>query len=216
MDELVPLQKTISHYKKDVGNVKAYRMLHVGNLKHVKQYGLTTRISENRNDDYVAIGDSSLIESRDNSSEQGFPGLEECVGFYFGPRQPMLLKIQSGWDGITLRKPNEIVYACIELKNIINKQNVFFTDGHLSAFNTKKFTGDRIEDINKIVDWNAVFAIQWKDQLDTDKKRRKQAELHIIGDIPFCAISHFYFHDNSAMQDVGITEISSVKPSWYY
>ena len=50
----------------DLAEVKIYRMTHIDNMPHILQNGITHRNSINHNPNFTAIGDISLISTRDN------------------------------------------------------------------------------------------------------------------------------------------------------
>lgn len=85
----------------DLAEIKVYRMTHIDNIDHILQYGITHKNSPNHNPDYIAIGDISLIETRntrqiivDNGDFLDFEAtkisLGDLIPFYFGVKMPML------------------------------------------------------------------------------------------------------------------------------
>lgn len=46
--------------------IKIYRMTHIKNIPHILQYGITHKNSSNSNQNFVTIGDLSLIDLRNN------------------------------------------------------------------------------------------------------------------------------------------------------
>ncbi|MDR2868318.1 MAG: DUF4433 domain-containing protein, partial [Bacteroidales bacterium] len=49
----------------DLSQIHIYRMTHIENISHILQYGITHRKSPNANPNYVTIGDTSLISTRE-------------------------------------------------------------------------------------------------------------------------------------------------------
>lgn len=173
-----------------IGNIFLYRMTHIANIPHILQYGITHKNSPNANSNYVSIGDSSLIDFRTTEKVQLEHStieitLGDCIPFYFGVRMPMLLRIQTGINVPCARKPEEIVYVVLSLAEIINSGLCYyFSDGHGRDNFSKFYDRDSIYQLPNIIDWNAVKAKKWSgDGIDTEIKRKKQAEFLINGDI---------------------------------
>jgi len=85
-------------------------MTHVDNIPHILEFGITHRNSENANQNYVSIGDRSLIDNRFSTVRNITNGLDEVIEtitigdfipFYFGIRTPMLYVIQKGGEFCT-------------------------------------------------------------------------------------------------------------------
>lgn len=73
-----------------------------------------------------------------------------------------------------------------------------FTDGHAVDGFSSQYTANAIEDIETILDMNAIKAKYWKDENDLDRKRRKEAEFLVLGDIAKEALLGFVtFNDNA-------------------
>lgn len=182
------MQKPLTH---------AFRMTHIDNIPHIMQHGIVRADSPNRNPDYVAIGDSSVIDSRREKEFQGIK-IGNCIPFYFGPRTPMLYVIHYGHNGVKRVHPSKIVYCVIELADIVRNQiSCFFTDGHALNGITKFYNGNRLPEINDLISREDVFAIRW-DTEDNDLKRRKEAELLIFSDLPYEYIKMFVVYDDEA------------------
>ena len=50
----------------DLNKIYLYRMIHIQNIPHILQHGITHSYSPNANPDFVPIGDGSLIAHRNN------------------------------------------------------------------------------------------------------------------------------------------------------
>ena len=54
-------------------------MTHIDNVPHILRYGITHRLSLNANQNYIPIGDSSIINKRNNKVNQTIDGQEFCT-----------------------------------------------------------------------------------------------------------------------------------------
>jgi hypothetical protein len=65
-----------------------------------------------------------------------------------------------------------------------------------------------------------VYATQWSIESDTDLKRRKEAELLFIDDVPLDYISGYVVYNQAAkqqLQEYGVpAEKIVIKPEYYY
>jgi hypothetical protein len=94
-------------------NIYLYRITHLNNLDYILKTGKVTCPNHPGADsDYINIGDTTLIRSRNvreiNVEPKGT--FSDYIAFYFGTRSPMLYNIQNGFQGVTKRNPQEIVY----------------------------------------------------------------------------------------------------------
>lgn len=162
-------------------------MTHIDNVPHILRYGITHRLSLNANQNYIPIGDSSIINKRKNKIEQTIDGQEFCTGdyipFHFYARMPMLFNIQNGY-GVTQVHAEDIVYLIISIDAIINEpsREYIFSDAHAISKIAKFYGPQHITDIDHLLDIDSIKSFQWSD--DYIKKERKQAEFLIKGDIP--------------------------------
>ncbi len=179
----------------DLSEVKVYRMTHIDNIEHILQNGITHRNSSNHNPTYKAIGDVSLINTRDHkqilvdngdfhNSDGTIITLGDFIPFYFGVKMPMLFVIRNGGNFVTKPTPaSEIIYLVCSLNSIINNGDFYFSDGHATDNLTSFYDSSQIENLVDIVDWNAVKASYWSGQDNLNIKRKKQAEFLISDDI---------------------------------
>lgn len=209
-----------------IDNICLYRMTHIANIPHVLQYGIVHSSSPNRNPQFVSIGDASLIDFRSTKfvtiGNQGIM-LGDYIPFYFGVRMPMLYVIQRGGNFVEkARKPEEIVYVAVSLKQIIaNNLLYYFSDGHATDSLTTFYDKNNISRLPSIIDWQAVTARYWSgDGIDTDIKRRKQAEMLIKDDVPSSLIIGYVCYNDKAkakLVSFGINEDKiKVCPNAYY
>lgn len=198
-----------------------YRMIHIENIHHVLQYGITHRTSPNANVDFIPIGDNSLISRRNSIILNNGKLLGDYIPFYFGARSPMLYVIQKGFNGVKKTLPENIVYCITSVYEILISQIDFiFTDGHaIDSFSTE-YSKNQINGIDDILDYTAINAFDWKDESDLDKKRRKEAEFLLSQDLSANHILGYICYNNNAkskLLEYGIDEDKIVvKPNCYF
>jgi hypothetical protein len=217
----------------DLADIKVYRMTHIDNVAHILENGITHRNSPNHNPNFVAIGDISLIHTRDNKQVTVDNGdfldfdaptitLGDFIPFYFGIKMPMLYVIQNGGNFVVKSTPAlKIVYLVCSVKRIINKhKNYYFSDGHATDNLTTFYDKTRINDLPEIIDWNAVRASYWGGQDNLNVKRKKQAEFLVSEDIASNFIIGYVCYNDVAknkLLDLGIKdEQIKVIPNAYY
>ncbi len=218
----------------DLAEIKVYRMTHIDNIEHILRHGITHRNSPNHNPNYIAIGDISLISTRDAkhiSVDNGdFLDLDasstitlgDFIPFYFGVKMPMLYVIQNGGNFVLKSTPaSKIVYMVCSITRIIqHHEDYYFSDGHATDNLTSFYDKSKITDLAEIIDWNAVRASYWGGQDNLNIKRKKQAEFLVSGDVASEHIIGFgCYNDNSKNEliNLGIKE-SKIKviPHAYY
>jgi len=156
-----------------------YRFIHVDNLHVCLQRGGLHAPNYTPNDGlrYKAIHNVDIQLQRRVTRIPCGPGgvIHDYVAFYFGPRSPMLYQLHTGWvEGYT--EGQEFIIYLVSTAQSVQKSNAgfVFSDGHGIARFTTWFHD--LKDLDK-VDWDAVYAIYWKDDIDDmDRQRRKQAE----------------------------------------
>lgn len=196
-------------------------MTHIENIPHVLQYGITHRNSSAANINFVPIGDYSLINRRNTHLLNNGTVLGDYIPFYFGTRSPMLYVIQQGFNGVLRTHPENIIYCVTSIAEIIASEIDFmFTDGHaIDSFSTL-YSKDQVQNIDKILDYNAINATVWIDENDLDKKRRKEAEFLLSQDLPTRYILGYICYNESAkskLLEYGIDENKIVvKPNCYF
>ncbi|MCU0446744.1 MAG: DUF4433 domain-containing protein [Microscillaceae bacterium] len=174
-------------------------MTHIENIPHILQNGITHSSSAKANPSFTAIGDSSLISTRSSFLLKNGKRLGEYIPFYFGTRMPMLYVIQNGFNMVKPALAEEIVYCVTSVQKIIDLGLDFvFTDGHaIDSFSSQYNTTD-IQHIDTILDKSAINARYWKDENDLDKKRRKEAEFLVLGDIaPTDVLGYLTYNETS-------------------
>lgn len=175
-----------------------YRMTHISNIPHILDVGFVHVDSPKASPHYISIGDSSMIRARADRDAAGMT-LDKYIPFYFGPRSPMLFVIQKGFNGVAKRLPNDIVYCVLRLDAVVESNLRFiFTDGHAADHITKIFQRDEIGKIDNIISYDDVYAQFWNE--DADAKRKKEAELLFLDEVPASLISGYVVYDEEAKQ----------------
>ncbi|HMQ49692.1 MAG TPA: DUF4433 domain-containing protein [Saprospiraceae bacterium] len=154
-----------------------YRITHIDNLPHILRHGLVIASSPNADPNFRAIGDQSLIGVRKDLDAPNPPGgtFSQYIPFYLGHRSPMLYQITTGYEGVEKIPQSDIVYIVADHECIVQKGLTwFFTDGHARHGMTQFYTDER--GFNDL-DWDAIYATQWRNtEDDSDRQRKKQAE----------------------------------------
>lgn len=183
----------------DLNKKYLFRMTHIENIPHIVLNGITHSKSANANPDFIPIGDGSLIATRNIFLLNNGKRLGEYIPFYFGVRTPMLYVVQNGFNLVDPTPAENIVYCVCSVQKIIDLQLDFvFTDGHAVDGFSSQFTVDDIQNINTILDKNAIKAKYWRDENDLDLKRKKEAELLVLGDITSDAILGYIVYNENA------------------
>ena len=217
----------------NIEQIKLYRMTHIKNIPHILKYGITHKNSPNCNQNFITIGDLSLIDIRslkqvtiDNGNFLDINASHITLGnytpFYFGIKMPMLYVMQNGGNFVEKATPaKDIVYLACSLSNIINSNmNYYFTDGHATDGLTSFYNKNKIDDLPKVIDWESIVAPYWGGQENLNVKRKKQAEFLIQEDLPPDFIIGFGCYNNVAKEELinmGIEE-SKIKeiPNAYF
>jgi len=164
-----------------------YRMVHIDNLDTLLRRGVIHAPSARPDDglSYTGIHDAEVRFKRASRVVPCGPrgAIEEYVGFYFGPRSPMLYRVHTGWD-VRRVSQEEIVYLVTFAQSVAEAGAPFvFTDRHslaaLAAFS------DSLDDL-AMVDFDAAYALIWKTTADhPDRQEKKQAEFLVHQALPW-------------------------------
>ncbi len=97
--------------------------------------------------------------------------------------------------------PQEIIYLCVPFREIeSNGLPYVFTDGHAYSKLTSFY--QRKEDLGEL-DWEIILSSEWRNtEDDPDRKRRKQAELLVKGEVPVHCIRHIVVYDRATAKKV--------------
>ncbi len=200
-----------------LSDIHIFRMTHIDNMAHILANGITHKNSPNANPNYVPIGDRSIINKRDITSVELEPNegekyssrmLGAYTPFYFGPRSPMLLQIQTGYYGIKKEAPYDIVYCRLNIQTIVDNDLEFiFTDGHAMAGFTSSYPNNRIKEVRNLVDLPATRLEWWN--TPPEAKNKKEAEFLIFGDISIDFVEKYLVYNEGAKQiliEIGIPQ----------
>ena len=196
-------------------------MTHIENIPHIRQFGITHSESTNANPAFVPIGDGSLIATRSNFLLDNGRRLGDYIPFYLGARTPMLYVIQNGYNLVAPTPAENIVYCVSSVQKLIDQNLDFvFTDGHAVDKFSTQYTRADIENIDNLIDKNAINAKYWKDENDLDLKRRKEAEFLVLGDIAPPAVLGYLVYNQTAkdrMLASGVEEANvHIKTEFYF
>ncbi len=205
----------------DLSKIYLYRMTHIENVPHILLHGITHKDSAHANPAFTPIGDPTLITARNGFVLDNGNALGAYIPFYFGTRMPMLYVIQNGFNGVSATPPEQIVYLVSSTAKIVDAGLDFvFSDGHAVDSFSSQYMKNDVEQIDKILDMDAIKAKYWKSDTDLDLKRRKEAEFLVLGDIPFSAILAFLVYDDRAkskLQAMAVDEsIVHIHPKSYF
>lgn len=170
-------------------NKNINRIIHRDNLKILFEDKKLVASNFATRDDYIAIGEKSLIKER---SEKDIP-LKPCgtildyISFYFGTNSPMLYCIKNGFD-VEKIPQNEIIYLVSETDKIIEHNCEYvFTDGH--AFTVISQFYNDFKDLH-FLNWKLIDSKYWENTgTEPDRKRIKQAECLIYKEFPLSALT---------------------------
>ena len=208
-------------------------MTHIDNIPYILQNGITHRNSHKSNENYISIGDLSLIDTRsskrvyiDNGEILNFNApsiiLGDFIPFYFGIKMPMLYVIQNGGNFVEKPTPAEnIIYLAIPINNIIQSNgDYYFSDGHATDSLSSFYNNSRINDLPNIIDWDSIKAPFWGGNENLNVKRKKQAELLVSNDLPANFIIGYCCYNEKSKEKLvkmGIEEQKiKVIPNAYY
>ena len=195
--------------------INIYRITHIENIPHILNYGITHKNSTNSNPNFKAIGDSSLINTRNKKKVFVTNGsrviiktikLGDFIPFYFGVKMPMLYVIQHGGNFVPqTTKAEDIIYvACSVLKIHNLGYEYYFSDGHATDRLSTFYDQEKLNDLISIIDWEAIKKPYWSGEDNLDIKRKKQAEFLAKGDIsPECIIGYGCYNETAKNKLVG-------------
>ncbi len=197
----------------------AYRMTHISNIPHIMEHGFVLPDSQYASTDYKPIGDTDIIRKR-HDVIKGID-LRKYVHFYFGIRTPMLYVIQNGYNGVTKQNAEDIVYCEISLVRLYRSDKYFvFSNGHILSAITQIFTKNDIPQIDSIIQEHDIYAKYWNNADDPDLKRKKEAELLIMGDTPPDIITRLIVFNQSAKERLDafncVNVPISINPDYYF
>lgn len=110
-----------------------FRVTHVNNVAWVLEHGLQCKASTVQDPSFVTIGHPELIQRRPLRPVPAGPRgtLDQYIPFYFTPLSVMLYNIRTGWNGMTRRAPQELVFLVASLRTLHRAGIAFvFSDRH--------------------------------------------------------------------------------------
>ena len=205
----------------DLDKIYLYRMTHIENVVHILNHGITRVSSGNANKSYKAIGDDSIISTRNQFELPNGKKLGAYIPFYFGTRMPMLYVIQNGYNGVPVTPAKDIVYFISSVQKVVDHRLPFlFTDGHAIDGLSNFYEQKDLPNIDKILDKKAIDVTYWRKDDDLDLKRRKEAEFLVETDMAATAIIAWIVYNEEAKNRLilmGIAENNIyVKPEYYF
>ncbi len=205
----------------NLNKIHIFRVVHIENIPHIIQNGITHSTSANANPNFIPIGDSSLIAKRSSFLLDNGRLLGDYIPFYFACRTPMLYVVQNGFNMVTSTPAENIVYCVSSVQKIIDlKLDFVFTDGHAVDALSSQYTIADIQNIDSIIDKDAINAKYWHDGNDLDKKRRKEAEFLVLGDIaPSGVLGYLTYNESAKKRLIGFgvdaTKVIT-EPKYYF
>jgi len=132
----------------------------------------------------------------------------------------MLYVISRGFNNVSNFKQEEIIYIVSDVLKFIDLNVDFkFTDGHAVNGLTTFYEKEKINEIDKLLDWTAIKSKYWKNENDLDFKRKKEAEFLALGSIGYHVISGYIVYNQKAqdkMQLIDKNKQTIVKSEYYF
>jgi hypothetical protein len=196
-------------------------MTHIENIPHILENGITHANSANSNPNYMPIGDATLISTRSTKEIPDGRLLGDFIPFYFGVRTPMLFVVQNGFNAVARTNAEDIVYLVTSVQSVVESNLDFvFTNGHAVDGLTEFFPPSEIENVKKIVDFQATSVKYWTGTPDTDLRRKKEAEFLVEADLPVKVIKGYVVYNEEAKEKLlalGIHERKVIiKKNFYF
>jgi len=185
--------------------------------------------------DYSNIAYQGAQGTRANKVVPLGPGgvIHDYVPFYFAPRSPMLLTINSGNVHGCAHRQEDIVHFMIKLDDIV-KNDLIFVFFNYNATIVIAECFDDLADMDKI-DWPLFFetpkidgyCMYWKSRLDPPHHARRmetrQAEFLVYESVPLSLVSGIGTYNQAKADQVrdilttaGVDLPVKAKPVWYY
>ncbi|MEM0577004.1 type II toxin-antitoxin system toxin DNA ADP-ribosyl transferase DarT [Flavobacterium polysaccharolyticum] len=162
-----------------------YRMVHWQNVEYILQNGLCCRDHVTADPDYINIGHLQLISDRHDHpiALPNAGSLGDYVPFYFAGHSPMLYLIKNGYQGVTKRPQEDIVYLVCKFETIENSGLEYvFTDRNAKISIANFYTNK--QDFEKL-HWEVINSKHWNnDESNWSRQDYKQAEFLIKNHVP--------------------------------
>ena len=166
---------------------RIYRMVHIDCLRTILARDALHAPSCVPNDGlpYVGIHATQTQADRGNTPVPCGPGgvIRDYVGFYFGPRSPMLYRIHTGYNAQQVDQGLIAYLVAIAQEVAAAGVGFAFTDRHsLAAIAT--FSDDLAQ--LSMVDFPVVYAERWNSTAQQpDRQEKKQAEFLVHQQLPW-------------------------------
>jgi len=204
---------------------RIFRIVHISNVPWILDHGgLHCHNSDDRDPNYVNIGNPSLIDKRTRRYVPVPPygPLSDYVPFYFTPFSIMMFNIKTGYGGITRRDNTDIVIFVSSVHRLEELGVPFlFTNQHAYAVDTEFYS-----DLHHLgeIDWPLLQRRDFKtDDNDPGKQLRYQAEALIHRYVPIDAMLGIACVNDVIKKDLeALLEQRSIeltvrsKPTWYF
>jgi hypothetical protein len=202
-----------------------FRITHVANVSWLLANGLHCANCTTSDPNFVAIGNPDLIGKRTHRTVPIPPDgtLADYVPFYFTPKSPMLMNINTGWNGIT-RRPNEDIVILVSSCQAMLGSGVrmIFTDRH--AYTATTTWSGNPADLASMIDWDILRRHDFaRDDSYPDKMERYQAEALAHRHVPTNALLGIGCVSDSVktaieakINGVGVALNVFARPGWYF
>lgn len=221
-----PVRSHVNAMSRDLTPQKAliFRVTHARNFRWILGHGLFSAGSGHADPNFVAIGNSDLIDRR---RRRALPAphrgvLSDYVPFYFTPFSPMMLNIKTGWGGITKRANEDLVILVSSIWKLREEGvPVVFSDRH-AYLRAARFFDDPAH-LDQI-DWDILQRRDFRrDPNDLEKFERYEAEALALSHVPVGALLGVACYNTAAngrlvedMKAAGMTMKTVVQPGWYF
>ncbi len=207
--------------KHDPAKTLIYHITDVSNLPEILAAGglHSDAIIAKHNPDVTVIGYAHIKQRRMREiqvtcCDKRFVG--EFWPFYFCPRSPMLLTINSGNTGRPPGAQRTIVHLASTLATGINLDKPWaISDGNAGAYHTSFYS--ELAALSYL-DWEAIRATQWKGRI-----HQKSAEFLVADFFPWEGVQSISCHNPEVVSQVQNLLDSqphkpavAVNPHWYY
>lgn len=161
-----------------------WRIVHQSNISWILDNGLYSANSDILAPNYEPIGNSELIQKRNQRTIPIAPygTLSDYIPFYFTPFSPMMYNIHTG-RGVKQRRNDEIIILVSSLPQLAQDHVPFvFSDRH--AYTQFAEFYDQAEDLNRI-DWPLIQQRNFqRNPDDPEQIERYQAEALVYKHLP--------------------------------
>ncbi len=166
-------------------NINIYRMVHWSNVQYILENGMCHRDHINQDPNYVNIGHNQLIRDRHDYQIplDGAGTLGEYIPFYYAGHSPMLYLIMKGYQGVTRRNQNDIVFIGIRIENVFNSTLQYIITDRNAKIALAQFYNSP-DGLNNLK-WEIIQSQIWRnDESFLSRQDYKQAEFLIRDYIP--------------------------------